>query len=144
MKRQPISHSRAVDIVRLYIGREWGEILESVEKGIGAPVIPDVVTFNQKRQTYTICEVKTSKADLQRAPFQLDVARKALIKRSKGVSSFIGITRDLITEFDNDEWKEFLGLMKERGFGALEIYATKVDIVLPALQVTKNRRWARP
>lgn len=131
---QKISHKKAVDIIRRYVPREWGEVLHSVEKPIGAPVIPDVVTFNEKKKWYTLCEVKTNRDDLQRAQYQLSRASQPFLDNGYPVSRFIAVTRDLYKEMVNIlTWDDFVKTMKREGIGILVVYVTKVEIGLPAL-----------
>ena len=135
MAERLITHKQAVDIVRRYAGREWGEIVYSVEKGIpGLRVMPDVVTYWEKKgkRTYTICEIKTDRSDLQRAFFQLEMAKEGLLKEG-AVNCFVAVTRYLMADMDKAQWDDFVNSLKRKGYGLLVVFSTKVELRVPAL-----------
>lgn len=117
-------------------GRERGDVIYSVEKAIpGLRVMPDVVTYKEKKgkRTYAVCEIKTDRSDLQRAFFELDMAKQCPLKQGP-TSCFLAVTRYLMAEMiDRGEWDEFVNLLKRRRYGLLVVYRTKVDLGLPAL-----------
>lgn len=106
-----ISHSQAVEMIRREATRKWNDTIHSIEQLVGRSR-PDVVTFNEKHQIYTIFEVKTKKQDLQRANQQLSQASLPFLDKGFPVSKFIAVTRDLYAEMiAADEWSDFVRIM---------------------------------
>lgn len=89
-------HDRAVKTVKRFLKRKHAVKLEE-NQSIGTRRRPDLHAYDEAKRVWYLCEVKDSRADLQRALDQFDQNRHFLKRkhRKDKVICYLAITKEL-------------------------------------------------
>jgi hypothetical protein len=124
-------HDRAVKSVKSYLKKKH-QVQFNEDQSIGARTRPDLSGQDEPKKTWYLCEIKHSRADLQRALDQFDHNRNFLLRnyRSWTVVCYIAVTKELYDAMSGDQQigflKEWQSRMKKNNIRVL--VATKTTV----------------